>query len=196
MNANILHNLLEKSPREVAREVHKGQKYGDKDYFTHHLEPVAEFSEGLARKENYQADLIARRIRDLAYLHDAPEDTNLSGEIISFLFDEKLGNDAEILNKRHLNEKRKTKDEYFESVSDAIETAIVKTADRYMNIITLPQTETDKAIYLFQRYGEEFEYFKKYDIFPEIIYSALSDAHMQLILQEKISKNDLKFTRF
>ncbi|PID84514.1 hypothetical protein CSB09_00640 [Candidatus Gracilibacteria bacterium] len=179
MNAAEIKSLIGKRPIQVAQEMHRGQRYGEGGVFENHLIPVAKIANRIARSLGCSKE-DTTHVRDLSWLHDAPEDTGLTGEIITFLFDKRLGDDSEALNKYHGDGNKKTLDEYYRDISKNIDAKIVKTADRYMNIFTLPNTQREKAIRMYKRYRDEYEYYKKYNIFPEIIWKVLEDTRIIL----------------
>jgi (p)ppGpp synthase/HD superfamily hydrolase len=86
--------MIEKA-REFAREAHKGQKYGDHDYFDYHICGVVKYVERV-----FSNRTILDKIIVTAYLHDVVEDTDYTIGYITEEFGGDIGYFVDLLTKR------------------------------------------------------------------------------------------------
>lgn len=84
--------LLKTKARALAESAHAGQKYGDHDYFSHHVEGV------VARVREDRSAAVAHSI--VAYLHDVVEDTSYTLEELAEMFPPMITNAVDALTRR------------------------------------------------------------------------------------------------
>ena len=163
-----INQLKWKTSDEIAKIVHKWQLYSNLDYYEWHIRLVCEKWLEIAEKLWLTDDQL-NTVKIICNLHDAPEDTWLNGEFIEQLFWNWIWEEVEALNKKHSNWIYKTKDEYYTIISQNILRKITKTADRYINVSSIPNVDKHQALKYLSKYQNEQIYFEKYKIFPEIL---------------------------
>lgn len=113
--------------RAIAKLAHRGQKYGELDYFEGHVEAVVKKVLGqLACKEKH---LVA------AYLHDVIEDTELSLELLRLMG---VGEDALAIVDTLTRRKGETYSDYVARVALDADARLVKLADLDVNLAAAP----------------------------------------------------------
>lgn len=162
-----------KKAEEIAIQAHFHQPYGahkeNGDYYKYHLDVVRRIASRLAKKHS---ELQTSKFEIAALLHDYLEDTQPTIKDIEklvHLFGEEILQSIERLTYRH----EKGYDEYFKAIAEDEVAKIVKAADRIANISALKDIkDLDRRKELFQKYVIQFEFFEKYEIFPDEIEKA------------------------
>lgn len=110
--------------KQLSKHFHKGQKYGEYDYFEHHILGVIDNVYKVIKVEHISEDLYI-----VALLHDILEDTDCSIEIIENVFGSHVLEQVFYLTKsEHLS-----KDDYIERILRHKTARIVKYADSMFN---------------------------------------------------------------
>lgn len=140
--------------KEVARivEVH------NRDYFSSHLVPVAEFVEQVYLDNETQQE--PKTLHDLiciAYLHDILEDTNCNEIELADEFGREIKNYVCLLTKRE----SQTYEEYFEDMSQFFPAVFVKLADRILNLSSI-QYDKKSSDYFAKRYLGQDKIFREF----------------------------------
>lgn len=125
--------------REFAKERHKGQWYGDKDYFDWHIEGVVELVKNnlpisLFDEVSHYEELIV-----ITLLHDILEDTDTTEDEITDLFGVSVSTSVKTLTRKE----SETYFEYINKVSDSKLCALIKYYDVFYN---LNQTVSDSIV--------------------------------------------------
>ena len=111
--------------RDFAREKHEGQMYGDKPYMTHVEDVVSGFEDA--------------ELREIAYLHDVAEDSDVTIEEIHERFGEKVGRAVDALTRRN-----ETYFDYIRRVKENPAATKVKLADLKANLKNNPKESLEK----------------------------------------------------
>ncbi len=121
-------SYLVKRAMLFAREKHKGQKYGDKDYFLYHVCSVADsLNHSISNEYCYAAhkDVILAS----AYLHDVVEDTDTTIEDIKKEFGLSVALYVQCLTK----EQGEAREDYLKRLCISPVAALIKLHDATMN---------------------------------------------------------------
>lgn len=116
----------------LAKRAHVGQKYGDEDYFSGHIEKVVGKSR-LLFPDNTEID----RILIIAYLHDVLEDTNVTYDDLALEFGEYTASCVKLLTRRG----NQSYDFYIDCICDNPIATAVKYADSYVNLEKCLETQ-------------------------------------------------------
>ncbi|MHA1138384.1 MAG: DUF5754 family protein [Candidatus Thorarchaeota archaeon] len=111
--------------KDFAREKHEGQRYGDKPYMTHVEDVVSGFEDA--------------ELREIAYLHDVVEDSDVTIEEIHERFGEKVGRAVDALTRR-----KETYFDYIRRVKENPAATKVKLADLNANLKNNPNESLEK----------------------------------------------------
>lgn len=111
-----------------AREKHKGQKYGDKDYFLYHVCGVVDSLDASINQE-YCYGAHKEEILISAYLHDVVEDCDVTIEEISEVFGISVALYVDCLTKR----KGESRESYLERVCTSPVATLIKLHDATQN---------------------------------------------------------------
>lgn len=126
MRLNKLYKLRE-TAAEISQQAHEGQKYGEHDYFTHHILGVIsilqKFSNDLNEHEKVTLEIIG-------LLHDVVEDTHVTLEDIKDIFGVTIRDSVDALTKR----KGEHLDDYLVRVKRDYYAPKVKRADSFFNL--------------------------------------------------------------
>ena len=121
-------NLFKKAI-DIAQVMHKGQLYGEKDYFTWHLTSVAMLAEALNSSQDWGLDSFDVSI--VSYLHDVIEDTDMTEKELFNLGFKKHHVESIALLTRDKNTSRNT---YIKAIKKNRLAMLVKTADTMSNL--------------------------------------------------------------
>lgn len=108
--------------KQISKHFHKGQKYGEYDYYEYHILGVVKTLELVAKEVT--EDLII-----VALLHDVLEDTDCAWETLENIFDYDIADYVKCLS----YVKGCCKEQYIKGVSIYVVTRIVKYADSLFN---------------------------------------------------------------
>lgn len=122
----------------LAKAMHFGQTYGNKDYVDFHLCGVAE----LAVKTPWAADLDIDLVITVAILHDILEDTPCTFDILSILFGERAATEVALLTKSI----EISHNEYISRIIRSPIARLVKIADTSFNLTQSSLVCNDKRI--------------------------------------------------
>ena len=111
-----------------ARDKHKGQKYGDKDYFLYHVCGVVDSLKDSINQE-YCHGAHKDEILISAYLHDVVEDCGVTIEEISLEFGTSVALYVDCLTKR----KGESREDYLERVCTSPVATLIKLHDATLN---------------------------------------------------------------
>ena len=126
---------LFKKAIDIAKVMHKGQLYGDKDYFTWHLTCVALLAEALNSSQDWCLDSFDVSI--VSYLHDVIEDTDMTGkELYSLGFKKHHVESIELLSR----DKNTSRNAYIKTIKTNRLATLVKIADTMSNLSNSIQT--------------------------------------------------------
>ncbi|MGA7722737.1 MAG: hypothetical protein WCA84_16330 [Ignavibacteriaceae bacterium] len=158
-----------KQAEQIAKSAHLGQKYGDHkgkfDYYTFHLDSVR----NEAIKIGKQSGIHQYKIEIVALLHDLLEDTHFPEDELKNLFGERILNSIRLLTYRHGQDEK----EYYRLISEDRIAAIVKAADRIVNISQLKEVSNiGRREELFIKYFKLYPLFDEFDIYPTEIANA------------------------
>lgn len=107
---------------------HKGQMYGDKDYFAHHIQKVVSSLE--VSVDRYKlTECEVDTILITAYLHDVVEDCGVTIKEIEDTFGVEVATYVSLLTKKP----EQTRDDYLQQVSSCRVSALVKLHDATIN---------------------------------------------------------------
>lgn len=106
----------------LAQHFHRGQKYGEYDYFEYHLRGVVDLLSKVSTMS------VSEDIIIVAILHDIVEDTNCEIETIENIFGYSVGNSVSRLTKYGLKHS-----DYLEDICSNHTARIVKFADSLFN---------------------------------------------------------------
>lgn len=129
---------------EFAYLQHKGQKYGEKDYF-YHLSMVASVVECMTLLESNTSQ--ANLLKIVAYLHDTIEDTETTKEELEKLFDVRVASAVVALSKV----KNQSYDDYMLNVLSNSTAHAVKIADTKANLMQSQMDGNQKRIDKYQK---------------------------------------------
>ena len=116
-----------KVKEEKAKSYHKGQMYGDRDYFSSHIEDViSETADNLNRYFTSDDDCIA--VLCVAALHDVLEDTDCSVDYLDTFFP------VEVVEAVVLLSKNLSTTNYLENIKNNKYARVVKIADSRCNM--------------------------------------------------------------
>lgn len=107
---------------------HKGQMYGDKDYFTHHIQKVVSSLE-VAVDRYKLTECEVDTILITAYLHDVVEDCDVTIKEIEDTFGVEVATYVSLLTKKP----EQTRGEYLQQVSSCRVSTLVKLHDATIN---------------------------------------------------------------
>ena len=93
------YNVLVNKAKEFAKLKHKGQYYGDKDYYEKHIVGVVGHIQRGVQKE-HQGSVFYEQIITVAYLHDTLEDTDTTVEELENMFGANISYVVEILTRK------------------------------------------------------------------------------------------------
>lgn len=170
------HNL--ENAYHISEQYHKWQLYGiSDDYFQIHILDVL-YRAITKANQLWLDDNIITKIKICALLHDVLEDTDIDSDYLKSQIWEENYQNAYILSIKNLDWSKKTKDFYYQSISQNIVTKITKFADRLSNIsaiknLKFDNTYTAKAYKLYDKYNNDMKYIYKYDILPSELQIAL-----------------------
>lgn len=125
--------------REFAKERHKGQWYGDKDYFDWHIEGVVELIKNNIPNSLFEVYPYYDNLIVTTLLHDILEDTNTTEDEITELFGVDISSSVKILTRKE----SETYFEYIDRVSESKLCALIKYYDVFYN---LNQTVSDSIV--------------------------------------------------
>jgi (p)ppGpp synthase/HD superfamily hydrolase len=126
------------NPERFAKVKHKGQKYGDKDYYEYHIRGVVDMVDAACNIcENMRYD--KTNIIAVAYLHDILEDTDTSYEQIDGLFGTIVADGVLAITKR----KGQSYDQYLVQVNENQYARVVKRFDMIFNLSNSIQSRDD-----------------------------------------------------
>lgn len=125
----------------VAKIAHKGQKYGDKDYFETHITDVVRICRVLTMNVpgNYNT---REKLISIAYLHDIIEDTEVTFEDLKDSFGSDIAKSVSTLSKK----KEVPYDKYIKEIVDDELARTVKIADTISNLNASLKDENQKRI--------------------------------------------------
>lgn len=121
-----------------AREKHKGQKYGNSDYFDKHIHGVVD---SVCKSLSETASIPATRINTVlavAYLHDVVEDTDASVRDIEDIFGLEVADAVDAMTLRE-------GEEYQEYIKRAMENSIARYVKYHDILFNLNQTILDSS---------------------------------------------------
>lgn len=119
-------NLITRA-EEIAKSYHQGQMYGDKDYFSSHIEDViSETADLLNKYFALNRDCII--VLCVAALHDVLEDTDCSVDYLDTLFP------VEVVEAVVLMSKNLSATNYLENIKENKYARVVKIADSRCNM--------------------------------------------------------------
>lgn len=167
-------NTLLNDTLELVRHYHKGQEYNGKNYVDAHLIPVAEKAKALAETLNFSKQETFKA-QTLGLLHDVLEDTALSEQALEQLYGSEMLTLCKALCNKRSDGLKKTKEEYYAEIAKYPLAKLVKTADRVINVSKLKLLDDDKKRnHLTQKYLKELDFYKQYDIYPNLIEQAFT----------------------
>lgn len=134
----------------LAKKAHTGQKYGDEDYFTGHIERVVNKAR-LLFSDNKAID----QILVIAYLHDILEDTTVTYDDVALEFGKYTASCVKLLTKRE----NQPNDFYIDCICDNPITTAVKYADSYVNLEKCLETQQWKRS---EKYLKNLQRLSKY----------------------------------
>lgn len=137
-------NSLVKTAMLFAREKHKEQKYGNKDYFLYHVCSVADSLDN-SLTGMYHYNTHKDEILITAYLHDVVEDTNTTIEEIEHVFGSSIAKYVYLLTKQQ----NETRVEYLSRVCESPIATLVKLHDSTCNAT---QSLSDGDLQRFSKY--------------------------------------------
>ena len=130
-------SLINKA-KEFAKSKHKGQYYGDKDYYEWHIVGVVEhLKRGL--KKNFGGSNFYNHLLVVAYLHDTLEDTDTTKDEIKELFGNSIAHSVDILT-------RKDKEIYADYISRVLEDETATVVKYYDVLYNLNQLMSDSIV--------------------------------------------------
>ena len=136
--------------RAIAEVAHAGQSYGDKSYFTGHVEEVARHVKG--KKGAVYLHL------QVAYLHDVIEDTTVhAGHLLDMGVDKETVDTVAVLTRRS----DETYANYIERVAQNPVARFVKIADIEVNLGNLNENQGDST--LRERYTRALKRLKEFE---------------------------------
>jgi (p)ppGpp synthase/HD superfamily hydrolase len=112
---------------EVAKSYHQGQMYGDKDYFSGHIEDVISETADLLNKY-FKTDTDCINVLCVAALHDVLEDTDCSVDYLDLYFPVAVV-EAVVLLSKNLSATN-----YLENIKNNKYAKVVKIADSRFNM--------------------------------------------------------------
>lgn len=130
---NIDYNELIHYAKLLARQAHYGQLYGDKDYFTYHVEGVV----SSIQKVTSDPVLII-----VGLLHDVVEDSVINIEYIKHYFGSEIANAIDAITKRG----DETRDDYIVRCSANSIACFVKLHDATFNLAESKKENNTKRI--------------------------------------------------
>lgn len=125
--------------KEFAREKHKGQKYGEHDYFDFHVQGVVE---SVRDEVTSRIGVEHRTIKDLlitAYLHDVVEDTDTTIDEIKSIFGGEVADAVDALTHRD-------SESYQEYVKRAMENSLSGTVKFHDILFNLTQSTSEPTL--------------------------------------------------
>lgn len=129
-NPGIYMDPTEKAIK-LAKILHKGQVYGDQDYFWSHLYPVAQ----LVNSEIQDLSLEYRHlVNPIAILHDSIEDTIATKELLTKIFGQHIAMGVDNLSDVPGKNRRERKLKTYYKIRMSPESTMVKVADRLVNM--------------------------------------------------------------
>jgi (p)ppGpp synthase/HD superfamily hydrolase len=148
MAENDSRYVLPLNALEYAKNIHIGyRKDGKTPEFQHQLE-IVHYLRTLYKGLMYAPETMAA-----AFLHDVPEDYDISFEELEKLFGEKVTNAVQLLTKKYRGESKEI-EQYFDEMAHCPIASIIKGADRINNHQSMHPVFTDKKQ---QSYIEETE---------------------------------------
>ncbi len=148
MAENDSRYVLPLNALEYAKNIHIGyRKDGKTPEFQHQLE-IVHYLRTLYKGLMYAPETMAA-----AFLHDVPEDYDISFEELEKLFGERVTNAVQLLTKKYRGESKEI-EQYFDEMAHCPIASIIKGADRINNHQSMHPVFTDKKQ---QSYIEETE---------------------------------------
>ena len=130
---NIDYNELIHYAKLLARQAHYGQLYGDKDYFTYHVEGVV----SSIQKVTSDPVLII-----VGLLHDVVEDSIITIEYIKHYFGSEISSAVDAITKRD----NETRDDYLIRCRENSIACFVKLHDATFNLVESKKENNTKRI--------------------------------------------------
>ncbi len=138
MAENDSRYVLPLNALEYAKNIHIGyRKDGKTPEFQHQLE-IVHYLRTLYKGLMYAPETMAA-----AFLHDVPEDYDISFDEIESLFGEKVTNAVKLLTKKYRGESKEI-EKYFDEMAHCPIASIIKGADRINNHQSMHPVFTDK----------------------------------------------------
>lgn len=134
--------LLLSTAHSWAKQMHRGQKYGDKDYFEYHILPVTAMTRELVEEDPSFTKTEKTLAEVVALLHDIVEDTEVtSGEVLRN-FGSTVAQEVINLTKT----KNMTRENQWASAKRGRLSTVVKKADMLVNLKTSLKTNNPRLI--------------------------------------------------
>lgn len=168
--------------KEFAILKHKDQTYDDKPY-VFHLDSVFHLSQ----------DFFGDKFKELAYLHDVYEDTDVSVDELKYYFGKEITESvlliSDVKEGKNRKERKYLTNKKLSSLSEDIKVEyavlIIKPIDRYVNMLYSFEKQDKKKI---KMYVKEYQDFRsacfRQDVFQEI-WVKLDDLYSRMLLGEK-----------
>ena len=128
--------------KQLSKHFHKGQKYGEYDYFEYHILGVMNNVHNITKVEHISEELYI-----VALLHDILEDTDCSMETLENIFGDYIFEQVYYLTKgKHISQ-----DAYIDRIVRNKTARIVKYADSLFNYTESIKVGDTKRAYIYQQ---------------------------------------------
>ena len=139
--------------KSLAKYFHTGQKYGNHDYYSHHIKGVVYYIQshtlitrlnGHDRFKDFNIRAVIHKLTIIAYLHDILEDTTCKLSTLQNIFEDDIVKAVILLTRTN----DVSHEDYIKNIKTCPLASIVKIHDAYFNRLTnLDHNKPDRAVY-------------------------------------------------